>query len=198
MNSRALFRLNAKTPPTIPQPRQAAVSRSRGGWNQDKVLPPPPPLKLWSLAYFLASRCSTACPPPSRGKKEKRNCLWGSSTSCHQGELFETASLRNSPDNTPNMSTFCWSLVVFFFLFLGFSCWSGKQECFRRRAWLWKRRGYWRFLTGGSRTRPATGAEKFFFRNLVAWFSYLSQYIFTYLLLKWIPLQLIKKTESCK
>lgn len=33
----------------------------------------------------------------------------------------------------------------------------------------------------------------FFFRNLVAWFSYLSQYIFTYLLLKWIPLQLMKK-----
>lgn len=33
----------------------------------------------------------------------------------------------------------------------------------------------------------------FSFRNLVAWFSYLSQYIFTYLLLKWIPLQLMKK-----
>lgn len=55
-------------------------------------------------------------------EKGKRNCLWGSSTSSHQGELFETASLRNSPDNTPNMSTFCWSLVVFFFLFFGFSC----------------------------------------------------------------------------
>lgn len=40
--------------------------------------------------------------------------------------------------------------------------------------------GYWR-------------RDFFFFRNLVAWFSYLSQYIFTYLLLKWIPLQLMKK-----
>lgn len=49
-------------------------------------------------------------------------------------------------------------------------------------------------LDGGLGWQPAQRSFCFvFFKNLVAWFSYLSQYIFTYLLLKWIPLQLIKK-----
>ncbi len=39
--------------------------------------------------------------------------------------------------------------------------------------------------------------EFVFFRNLVAWFSYLSQYIFTYLLLKMNTITINEK-ESCK
>ena len=38
--------------------------------------------------------------------------------------------------------------------------------------------------SGGGGLSRQLAQRFFFFRNLVAWFSYLSQYIFTYLLLK--------------
>lgn len=122
----------------------------------------------------------------------------------HQGELFRTASLRDPTDETPNTSTFC--LFCFFFPSIIFTShflpphkWMCALEwvAVNWRAWVGVERG------GAMICIPQDWVEEnsagywrrdfFFFRNLVAWFSYLSQYIFTYLLLKWIPLQLMKK-----
>lgn len=141
-------------------------------------------------------------PPPHTNTQQK--LPRGLPPAAHQGELFRTASLRDPTDETPNTSTFCLSLFFSFNHFY-FPLPSSPQMDVRvgmsggqlkSSGWRGEGRGYDTYPAGlgGGELSWFTGAEIFFFfRNLVAWFSYLSQYIFTYLLLKWIPLQLMKK-----
>lgn len=219
MNWRARSRLNAqRTSSNTLSPRQppslswderrkppVSCSGSAGGAeggnkNRDPPSVVPGTLKTppSSLTSFLANLCSNPCPPQHKHTHTQQKLPRGLPPAAQQGELFKTASLRDSTDETPNTSTFRLFLCYFY------SPLRPVNGCVRWSEWrlteelglAWREAGllYLSHRVGWSRTQLVTGAENFFFfRNLVAWFSYLSQYIFTYLLLKWIPLQLMKK-----
>lgn len=141
MNSRARFRLNAKRtttyhPPAL-APAKALVSRSRsttgGGTRGERRRREPgrssaastsTPKTLFdpSPTSLLASLGPTACPlhhtqgkNKKRGEKKKKNAFGDLPPAAHQGELLETASRRDSTDETPpNMSTFLFQCSRFF------------------------------------------------------------------------------------
>lgn len=146
----------------------------------------------------------------------KKKLPWGLPPAAHQGELFRTASLRDPTNETPNRSTSRLSPSSSSAPQSSLS--SSSSSSSSPLSSIHPRLERKRIRTSGGRLKSlALAAEEnsagswrrdffflyfvlfilFSFRNLVAWFSYLSQYIFTYLLWKWIPLQLLKK-KSCK
>lgn len=217
MNWRARSRLNAKrTTSTTPTPQHPLTSlemrgkwppvsrsRSAGGAEGGKRYKDPPsvtpatPTQPPVIVHFLP--CRPVFEPSLSSTHTHKNC---------HGVFHQLptrrSSLRLLPQGTP--PTKPQTRAHFFFKFFNyFYFFSSSRELMCALKWVagdsstvgrGGGRGCCRCPTGlggEGLSWQLAQRKKFFFRKLVAWFSYLSQYIFTYLLLKWIPLQLIKK-----